>query len=105
MPLQKRLVAIAFLSVRILNIVVSGIQLRHVNAFDNDGRSLSMSLWPWMMCGQVLHTVTIISTCVPFLREFLESFPSGMLKPAGLDSTGSWHGSRSIRLSDSGSNP
>jgi hypothetical protein len=30
------------------------------------------------MCGQVLQTVALISACMPYLREFLEAFPSGL---------------------------
>lgn len=33
------------------------------------------------MCSQVLQTVTLISACLPYLREFLRSFPSGMFQP------------------------
>lgn len=40
------------------------------------------------MCTQVLQTVTIISACVPYLREFLRSFPSGMLQPIEKQNTG-----------------
>jgi hypothetical protein len=32
------------------------------------------------MSAQVLQCVTIISACVPYLRPFLEAFPSGMLQ-------------------------
>ena len=32
------------------------------------------------MCSQVLQAVTIVSACVPYLRQFLESFPSGLFQ-------------------------
>lgn len=80
------------------DIAVSGVQLHFVKGFDKSGPFLTTSLWPWMMCGQTLQTVTVISTCVPFLREFLESFPSGGFKLSGTEGSGLLNGSRSTRM-------
>ncbi|RAL08249.1 uncharacterized protein BO97DRAFT_398567 [Aspergillus homomorphus CBS 101889] len=107
MRLRKRLVVIGCLSVRTLDILVSAVQLQYVHGFD-PSPSLPSALYPWMLCSQVLQTVAIVATCVPYLREFLESFPSGMLKPAGVErTTGLRYGSGSTRLldSDSGASP
>ncbi|RAH50649.1 uncharacterized protein BO95DRAFT_459129 [Aspergillus brunneoviolaceus CBS 621.78] len=107
MRLHKRLVVIGCLSVRTLDILVSAVQLHYVHGFD-PSPSLPVALYPWMLCGQVLQTVTIVAACVPYLREFLESFPSGMLKPAGVErTTGLRYGSGTTRLleSDSGAPP
>ncbi|RAK78866.1 uncharacterized protein BO72DRAFT_494705 [Aspergillus fijiensis CBS 313.89] len=124
MRLRKRLVVIGCLSVRTLyvsplllypcppaydrpDILVSAAQLHYVHGFD-PSPSLPVALYPWMLCGQVLQTVTIVAACVPYLREFLESFPSGMLKPAGVErTTGLRYGSGTTRLldSDSGAPP
>ncbi|PYI24194.1 hypothetical protein BO99DRAFT_418850 [Aspergillus violaceofuscus CBS 115571] len=81
MRLRKRLVVIGCLSVRTL--YVSPLRLCTCSLADTSPPALPVALYPWMLCGQVLQTVTIVAACVPYLREFLESFPSGMLKPAG----------------------
>ncbi|PYH79072.1 hypothetical protein BO82DRAFT_394223 [Aspergillus uvarum CBS 121591] len=105
MRLRRRLVVIGCLSVRTLDILVSAVQLHYVHGFD-PSPALPVALYPWMLCGQVLQTVTIVAACVPYLREFLESFPSGMLKPAGVErTTGLRYGSGSTRLLDSDSGP
>ncbi|KAI9041299.1 uncharacterized protein KD926_007253 [Aspergillus affinis] len=80
MSLHKRVIVIGCFSIRILDIVVTAVQIRYTYAFGARS-SISLELWPWVMCSQVLQTVTIISACVPYLREFLRSFPSGMFQP------------------------
>ncbi|OOF98669.1 hypothetical protein ASPCADRAFT_394078 [Aspergillus carbonarius ITEM 5010] len=82
MRLRKRLVVIACFGFRGLDIIVSSIQLHYVKTFDS-ATPLPVELWPWVICSQVLQTTTIVSACVPYLREFLEAFPSGMLRPLG----------------------
>ncbi|KAK1139857.1 hypothetical protein N8T08_011102 [Aspergillus melleus] len=87
MSLHKRVVVIGCFSIRTLDIVVTAVQIRYTHAFGAHS-SISLELWPWFMCSQVLQTVTIISACVPYLREFLRSFPSGMFQPIENQSTG-----------------
>ncbi|PWY79530.1 hypothetical protein BO94DRAFT_471378 [Aspergillus sclerotioniger CBS 115572] len=82
MRLRKRLLVIACFGFRALDIIVSVIQLHYVKTFDSE-TPLPVNLWPWVICSQVLQTTTIVSACVPYLREFLEAFPSGMLRPVG----------------------
>ncbi|RAK96594.1 uncharacterized protein BO80DRAFT_365993 [Aspergillus ibericus CBS 121593] len=82
MPLRKRVLVVACFSFRALDILVSSIQLHYLHAFDSQ-TPVPVDLWPWVICSQVLQTTTIVSACVPYLREFLEAFPSGMLRPAG----------------------
>ncbi|PYI00262.1 hypothetical protein BO78DRAFT_330477, partial [Aspergillus sclerotiicarbonarius CBS 121057] len=82
MRLRKRLIVIACFGFRALDILVSSIQTHYLDAFDSEA-PLPVDLWPWVICSQVLQTTTIVSACVPYLREFLEAFPSGMLRPAG----------------------
>ena len=36
------------------------------------------SIWPWVVTTQVMQCLTIITSCVPFLRPLIESLPSGM---------------------------
>jgi hypothetical protein len=35
-------------------------------------------LWKWTMITQIIECITILTSCVPYLRPLLESLPSGM---------------------------
>ena len=51
-------------------------QLAYTNAFGFSG--ISSTLWPWYISAQCVQTVTIITSCAPYLRQLLEAFPSTM---------------------------
>ena len=40
----------------------------------------SFNLWPSVLSTQVVQTTSFISACVPYLRPFLESLESGMIR-------------------------
>ncbi|KAJ6028293.1 hypothetical protein N7540_003869 [Penicillium herquei] len=80
MKIWTRIMVISCFSVRIMDIAVTAVQLNYTAAFHARGCSLQLELWPWVICSQVLQTVTIISASMPHLRDFLESFPSGMFR-------------------------
>ena len=40
----------------------------------------SFRLWPTVLCTQVVQAASFISACVPYLRPFLESLESGMIR-------------------------
>ncbi|GFN10674.1 hypothetical protein AtubIFM55763_009605 [Aspergillus tubingensis] len=85
LSLKRRLVVISCFGIRILDIAGSIVQLCYVRNFKLHADSpLPTNVWQWAICSQVLQTVAILSACVPYLREFLESFPSGMFKPTEL---------------------
>jgi hypothetical protein len=54
------------------------------------------------MCGQVLQTAALISACVPYLREFLEAFPSGMFQPDEIRRRGLTYVDISLGFTDQG---
>ncbi|KAJ5287975.1 hypothetical protein N7478_003661 [Penicillium angulare] len=81
-----RVMVISCFSVRIMDIAVTGVQLSYTEAFSSRGCALQLDIWPWVMCSQVLQTVTIVSACMPHLRDFLESFPSGMFRLTEMES-------------------
>lgn len=102
LSLKRRLVVISCFGIRILYVAIlyqdfdtsdlssrdiagSIVQLCYVRNFKLHADSpLPTNVWQWAICSQVLQTVAILSACVPYLREFLESFPSGMFKPTEL---------------------
>ncbi|KAJ5239322.1 hypothetical protein N7468_003941 [Penicillium chermesinum] len=94
MAFWTQAIVIACFSARVVDIGVTAVQLNYSQAFYARGCDLQLQLWPWAMCGQVLQTVTIISASIPHLRDFLESFPSGMLRLHEMDSK--------TKLTDSG---
>lgn len=42
------------------------------------------TLWPWYLCSQVVQSTSVLAGSIPYLRKFLEAFPSGMLKSSEL---------------------
>lgn len=68
----------AQLSLRPRDVAASATQLKYTAAFSS--RHLISTLWPWILISQVIQTATMISTCAPYLKQFLEAFPSGMFQ-------------------------
>ena len=51
-------------------------QLAYTSGFSTSNYPLS--LWPWVLVSQVVQCVTIITSCVPYLRPLLKSLSSGL---------------------------
>lgn len=52
-------------------------QLVYTNRFQSS--NMTATIWPWILCAQIVQTMSIISSCIPYLRPLLEAFPSGMM--------------------------
>jgi hypothetical protein len=37
-----------------------------------------VALWPWVLTTQFVQCISIITSCIPYLKPLLEAFPSGM---------------------------
>lgn len=72
--LHIHLILLIFLS----DIVITGAQLAFTGGFDSTNPT--ESLWKWTIASQFSLCMTIISSCVPYLRPFLETLPSGMYR-------------------------
>ena len=58
------------------DIAAMATQLAYTGNFDSPNPTLA--LWPWALVGQLAQTISIITSSIPYLRPFLEAFPSGM---------------------------
>ncbi len=51
-------------------------QLAYTSGFDTPNQTFD--LWPWFLTGQVIQTLSVFTSCIPYLRPFLEALNSGM---------------------------
>lgn len=52
------------------------VQLIYTSAFHSP--DITLHLWKWTLCTQIAQCITIITSCVPYLRPLLEGMQSGM---------------------------
>lgn len=76
MERSKKLGIIALFAARSLDIVATAVQLGYTDDFQSSDPTLD--LWKWTLMTQVIQCITIITSCVPYLRSLLEHVPSGM---------------------------
>ncbi|KAF2475868.1 uncharacterized protein BDR25DRAFT_212428 [Lindgomyces ingoldianus] len=76
MSAGKKLTILVFFSARSLDIIATGVQLAYTHAFSSPNPTLA--LWKWTLMTQIVQCITILTSCVPYLRPLLESIPSGM---------------------------
>jgi hypothetical protein len=57
--------------------------MAYLHGFASDNPT--KDLWKWTLVTQIIECITILTSCVPYLRPLLESVPSG------------WYGARSER--------
>ncbi|KAL8898487.1 MAG: hypothetical protein Q9207_006670 [Kuettlingeria erythrocarpa] len=80
LPLQMRAarkwMVISCFSTRFLDIMATGTQFAYTaNLQDSD---FSLRMWPWVLISQIVLCLSIVTSCVPYLRPLMESLPSGM---------------------------
>ncbi|KAF2197263.1 hypothetical protein GQ43DRAFT_496554 [Delitschia confertaspora ATCC 74209] len=76
MSVGKRLTILLFFGARSLDIIATGIQLAYADAFNSPNHT--RALWKWTLTTQIIQCITIVTSCIPYLRPLLESIPSGM---------------------------
>ncbi|KAF2188668.1 hypothetical protein K469DRAFT_565441 [Zopfia rhizophila CBS 207.26] len=76
MSMGKKFTILIFFGARSLDIIATGIQLAYVPAFSS--QNTTRALWKWTLTTQVIECITILTSCIPYLRPFLESIPSGL---------------------------
>lgn len=59
------------------DIVATSVQFAYLGGFTSDNST--HDLWKWTLVTQIVQCITILTTCVPYLRPLLESLPSGLL--------------------------
>jgi hypothetical protein len=92
------------------DIIATAIQTAYLYGFSSSNPTLD--LWKWTLLTQIIACVTILTSCIPYLRPLLESLPSGLygsdeLRRRGTPSELGYSRSKSgsYQLSTSQSNP
>lgn len=58
------------------DVIATAIQLIYTKAFNSSDPT--KDLWPWILISQLIQCITIVTSCVPYLKSLLVSFPSGL---------------------------
>lgn len=86
------------------DIVASAVQIAYTSGFSSPNPTTD--IWRWTLLTQVIECVTILTSCVPYLRPIFESLPSGLLgsdelRRRGTPSKHAYAKSKSYQLSSS----
>ena len=67
----------------------------------------SFDLWPAVLCTQIVQALSITTACIMYLRPFLESLESGLIRSDDLRRSGmeGIYGYRASKSTKKGSNP
>lgn len=58
------------------DIIATAVQMAYISGFSSSDPT--RGLWKWTLMTQIIECITIITSCVPYLRPLLESIPSGL---------------------------
>lgn len=58
------------------DIVATAVQMAYIDGFSS--ANPTRDLWEWTLVTQIIECITILTSCVPYLRPLLESIPSGL---------------------------
>ncbi|KAF2726798.1 hypothetical protein EJ04DRAFT_452641 [Polyplosphaeria fusca] len=76
MRTAKKLPILVFFGARFLDIIATGVQIAYVSAFTSPNPT--RDLWKWTLTTQVVECITILTSCVPYLRPVFEAAASGL---------------------------
>ncbi|KAL1605999.1 hypothetical protein SLS59_003123 [Nothophoma quercina] len=76
MSMAKKVAILTFFSARSLDIIATAVQMAYISGFSSSDPT--RGLWKWTLMTQIIECITIITSCVPYLRPLLESIPSGL---------------------------
>ncbi|OAL03444.1 hypothetical protein IQ06DRAFT_243335 [Phaeosphaeriaceae sp. SRC1lsM3a] len=76
MPFWKKLAILLFFGARLLDIIATAIQAVYLDGFSSSNPT--QDLWKWTVITQIIECITIVTSCVPYLRPVFESFQTGM---------------------------
>ncbi|CAN9116102.1 unnamed protein product [Alternaria alternata] len=76
MSTSKKITILTFFGARSLDIVASAVQMAYLRGFTSPNPT--KDLWKWTLFTQIIECITILTSCVPYLRPLLESVPSGL---------------------------
>ncbi|MCJ1233180.1 hypothetical protein MMC14_001135 [Varicellaria rhodocarpa] len=73
MSTRKKILLLSCFGARSIDIVATATQLRYTSAFNSS--DFTKTLWPFVLITQIIQCTTIITSCVPYLRPFIDAFP------------------------------
>ncbi|KAF1925229.1 uncharacterized protein M421DRAFT_103286 [Didymella exigua CBS 183.55] len=76
MSMAKKVTILTFFGARLLDIVATAVQMAYIDGFSSTNPT--RDLWKWTLVTQIIECITILTSCVPYLRPLLESIPSGL---------------------------
>ncbi|KAF1946912.1 hypothetical protein EJ02DRAFT_418256 [Clathrospora elynae] len=76
MSMSKKITILTFFGARSLDIVATSVQMAYLYGFSSPNPT--KDLWKWTLVTQIIECITILTSCVPYLRPLLESVPSGL---------------------------
>ncbi|KAH6611946.1 hypothetical protein C7974DRAFT_406639 [Boeremia exigua] len=76
MSTAKKVTILTFFGARSLDIVATAVQMAYIGGFASDNPT--RDLWKWTLVTQIVECITILTSCIPYLRPLLESIPSGL---------------------------
>ncbi|USP73548.1 hypothetical protein yc1106_00822 [Curvularia clavata] len=76
MSLSKKSTILTFFGARALDIIATAVQMVYLDGFSSPNPT--KELWKWTLLTQIVECITIITSCVPYIRPLLESVPSGL---------------------------
>ncbi|KAI8938406.1 hypothetical protein NX059_004301 [Plenodomus lindquistii] len=76
MSMGKKITILAFFGARSLDIVATAVQMAYLHGFTS--KNPTEDLWKWTILTQIIACITILTSCVPYLRPLLESLSSGL---------------------------
>ncbi|CAD6581439.1 MAG: hypothetical protein ASARMPREDX12_000463 [Alectoria sarmentosa] len=79
MPLGRKLIIVWCFAVRmfVVGAIVCELVFRNRNARSEDQ---TFAAWPVVICSQFVHTLSIITACIPYLKPFFSSLETGMIR-------------------------
>ncbi|KAF4634828.1 hypothetical protein G7Y89_g3277 [Cudoniella acicularis] len=77
MNMGKKFIVISCFGSRVFDIIATSLQLAFTKDFQSS--DVTFILWHWVLLTQIAQCITIITSCVPYLRPLLVNIPSGML--------------------------
>ncbi|KAF1832567.1 hypothetical protein BDW02DRAFT_554610 [Decorospora gaudefroyi] len=76
MSTSKKVTILTFFGARSLDIIATAVQMSYLYGFSSP--NVTKDLWKWTLVSQIIECITILTSCVPYLRPLLESVPSGL---------------------------
>lgn len=76
MSMSKKVTILVFFGARSLDVIATAVQIAYLHGFASENPT--QDLWKWTLLTQIVACITILTSCVPYLRPLLESLPSGL---------------------------